>query len=441
MSKKIICLCFLLILFGKPLVLNAQLRVFKVTDNQPAQKWDQAYPVGNGRLGAMPFGDYADERILINDNTVWLGRSVVCNPPGDAAQTLKEIREALFKDDFRTSETLLNNKLLAPRPEHMDYQPIGYLHLRYGVGGQKGRPKDYRRMLSMNDAVAISEFTTEEGNQIRQEVIASHQSNVIAIRVESRNRRKLSFDVGLDRFKYFKTEILDNSSLTMSGVAQIDGGSVGTAWQTVARVMAEGGNTVGENGHIAVKNASAVTILLTCSTDYDINNPMVPLNHNRLQACLDVLGKVKRKSYTQLKSDNMKYFHSYFDRATLDLGATPLAVTEKTTEERLNLVKQGGEDPDLVEDLFQMGRYMLISASKPGNLPANLTGLWQGDEFFACWSDFHFNIDVQENYWPAEVTNLSDLTAPLIDFIDRARTGDGQRCATNLGCRGFVMKV
>ena len=418
-----------------------EIRPFEVTDNVSATTWQDAFPVGNGRLGAMPFGGYPDERILINEGTVWAGRSEVQNPPADAAKIVKEIREALFKDDFRTSERLLNDKLLAVRPEHMDYQPIGYLHLHYIGQGQERKPKNYRRTLSMNNAVAVTEFTTEDGNEIRQEVIASHPADVIAIRLESRNGRKLSLEVGLDRFKYFKTEVFDNQTLTMSGVAQVDGKFVGTAWQTVARVLAEGGTTVGKADRLTINSTSVVTILVTISTDYDINNPMVPLKHDRLQACLNALNSLQSIPYAKLKSDNIEDFRSYFDRATLDLGTTSQEVAAKTTQERIELVQKGGEDPDLVEDLFQMGRYLLISASRQGNLPANLTGVWQGNEFPACWSDFHFNIDVQENYWPAELTNLSELHAPFIDFIDRARTGDGQRCAANLGCRGFVMKV
>jgi alpha-L-fucosidase 2 len=417
------------------------LRPFVVSDTVPAKSWIDAFPIGNGRLGAMPFGDYPDERILINDGTVWLGRSEVRKPPADAAQTVKEIREALFKDDFKTSERLLNGKLLALRPDHMDYQPIGYLHLRYGGQERGGKPKDYRRTLSLNDAVAVSEFTAEDGNQIHQEVIASHPADVIAIRVESRNGRKLSLAVGLDRFKYLKTMVLDDLTLGMSGVAQVDGKFVGTAWQAVARVLPEGGTTSGKADRITVDGASAVTILVTTSTDYDINNPMVPLRHDRQKACLDALDRIQSIPYARLKAENTKEHRAYFDRAMLDLGTTPPEVAARTTQERINLVRQGGEDPDLIEDLFQMGRYLLISASRPGNLPANLIGLWQGDEFTTCWADFHFNIDVQENYWPAELTNMSELHAPFFDFIESARTGDGRRCAANLGCRGFVMKV
>jgi alpha-L-fucosidase 2 len=279
------------------------LRAFMVSDTVPAKNWMDAYPVGNGRLGAMPFGDFPDERILINDGTVWLGRSEVREPPAHAAQTVGKIRDALFKGDFKTSEDLLHGKLLAPRPDHMDYQPIGYLHLYYGLTGKR---TDFRRTLSLNDAVAVSEFTTEDGNQIHEEVISSHPADVIAIRVESRKGRKLSLAVGLDRFKYFKTIILDDRTLGMSGVAQADGKFVGTAWQAVARVLAEGGTTNGKADRITVDGASAVTILVMTSTDYEINNPMVPLRHDRKQACLDALDRTQTIPFAQLKAENTK---------------------------------------------------------------------------------------------------------------------------------------
>ncbi len=319
------------------------LRPFVVSDDVPATNWMDAFPVGNGRLGAMLFGDYPDEQIIINDNTVWAGRSEVQKPPTNAAGIVKEIREALFKGDFKTSQKLLNEKLLAPRPDYMDYQPIGDLRLHYQVL-QNGKPKDYRRFLSMNDAVAVSEFTTEDGNQIHEEVIASHPANVIAVRVESRNGRKLSLSVGLDRFKYFKTEVLDDRTLGMSGVAQVDGRFVGTAWQAVARVLAEGGKTVGQTNQIVVNGASAVTILVTTATDYDINNPMVPLHYDRLKACLDAVDRIQNTPYARLRTDNIKDFDSYFDRAWLHLGNTPPAVRTMTTQQRIDRVRQGGED-------------------------------------------------------------------------------------------------
>ena len=415
-----------------------ELRPFVVSDIIPAKQWMMGHPVGNGHLGAMPFGGYPEETIVLNDNTVWTGRSVVHAPPEDAAKTLSEIRTALFQDDFKKSEELINGKLLVPRSRSQDYQPIGNLRLGYEPAG---KCHDYRRTLSLNDAVSVTEFTTEDGNQIRQEVIVSHPANVIAVRIESKNGGKLSLHVGMDRFKYFKTEVIDAQTLGMSGVAQVEGDCIGTAWQAVARILPEGGKPITKGNQIAVTDAFAITILVTTSTDYDINNSTVPLRHDRLKACLDFLKATQKKPYAQLKADHIKDHHTYFDRATLDLGNTAPEVADKTTPERLELVRKGGTDPDLTEDLFQMGRYLLISTSRPGNLPAGLTGVWQGSEFPRCWSDFHFNINVQENYWPAELTNLSELHAPLIDFIESVKDGHGRLTAGKFGCRGFTMKT
>ena len=417
------------------------LRPFVVTDTVPAKQWMDAHPVGNGHLGAMPFGGYPQETILLNDNTVWLGRSTIFAPPADAAKTIKDIREALFNDDFQKSETLINGKLLVPRAEAGDLQPIGHLRLNYNLDGQAGTCRDYRRTLSLNEAMATTEFTTSDDNQICQEVLVSHPADAIAIRIESKNGRKVSLGIGLDRFKYFKTEALDAQTLAMSGVAQVNGQSIGTAWQAVARVFPEGGTSVAKDNRLTVTNASAITILVTTSTDYDINSPLVPLTHDRLQACLASMQKIQAIPYARLKADNIKDHRAYFERATVDLGDTPSEIAAKTTQERISLVRQGGTDPDLVEDLFQMGRYLLITSSRPGYLPCGLTGVWQGDEFAVCWSDWHYNINVQENYWPAELTNLGELHAPLIDYIDSVKDGDGKRCAANLGCRGFVMKI
>ncbi|MCP4342971.1 MAG: glycoside hydrolase family 95 protein [Desulfobulbaceae bacterium] len=413
------------------------IRPFVVWDDKPASIWTHAYPVGNGRLGAMPFGGYPNEQILLNEETIWQGRNSM-NNSYDAKFVVEEIRDLLFAGDFAKAHAKINGELLVPRITPRAFQPMGDLRLAYKVTQGNETYKNYKRYLSMNDALAVTEIETTDGNYIKQQVLSSHPDNVMIVHIESKKENALSLAVKLDRFDYYETEAINDNTLAMHGQAQKDGKQRGTYWHTAARVLTEGGSASKKENTIEVDSATAVTIIIAASTDYNHRRPFVSLRHDRLKACLDTLAKVEKTSFKVLKKRHIADHRQFFDRATVDLGDTPAETLKMPTPARLTAYNQGGHDPDLIEDFFQMGRYMLIASSRVGTLPPNLTGIWNANPDPACHSDWHLNINVQENFWHAELTNLSELHEPFITLIDDISKGQGKQLAEKLGCRGFL---
>ncbi len=435
----------------------AAIRPFVVWDSKPAARWDHAYPVGNGRLGAMPFGGYPNEQILLNDETIWQGRNTM-NNRYDIMFMVEDARELLFAGEYAKAQELINSKLLVPRITPRAFQPMGYLYLDYQDPGEIRR---YERRLSMNEGVATTELETADGNTIRQEVFSSWPDDVIVVRIESKRPEALSMAVGMDRPANFATEARDGRTLIMHGQAQNDAGEDydttltpsrvayrsnlvqsrdtqrGVCWHGVARVLPRDGRGIRSEDQIVVENASAVTILITASTDYNHRRPFIPLRHDRLARCLAILAKVESVPYETLRKRMTEDHRQFFERATIDLGTTSKEQLKKPTSQRMQAMKNGGRDPDLLEDLFQMGRYMLIASSRPGTLPPNLTGIWNGNMKPPCHSDWHLNINVQQNFQHAETTNLSELHEPLITLTDDLSKGQGKLLAEKLGCRGF----
>jgi len=416
---------------------RAVIRPFVVWDSKPAAQWDHAYPVGNGRLGAMPFGSYPDEQILLNEDTIWGGRHSMQNRT-DIQFLVEEIRECLFAGDFEQAHQKINGELLVPRITPRAFQPMGDLRIHHHVA-DGASVKNYRRALSMNDALAVTEFDTAGGNHIRQEVFSSWPDGVIVVRIESRKPNGLSLTVKLDRFADFETTAIDDRTLVMNGQAQHNGTLKGTRWRAAARVLTEEGRTKTDDRSIVVEDARAVTIFIAASTDYNPRRPFLALRHDRAQACLDTLTTVETVPYETLKARHVQDHQRFFRRATVELGDTAAETLALTTPQRISKFRGGGDDPDLIEDLFQMGRYMLIASSRPGTLPPNLTGIWNANPNPVCHSDWHTNINVQQNFWHAESTNLSELHEPFITLIDDIRKGQGHLFAEKLGCRGFLI--
>ena len=425
-------------------------RVYEVRDDKPASQWEYGYPVGNGRLGAMPFGDYPNEQILLNDETIWQGRNSMQNRT-DLMFIVEDVRKLLWENKYEDAHNMINKDLLVPRITPRSYQPMGYLHIDYDAFVKASGVKKFSRLLSMNDALATSEITLENGNIIKQEVFVSHPNDVIVVKITSKIKGGLSFSIGLDRYASFETKSIGNHMLTMEGLAQnetVDRELLkeestkrnrGTSFCTLAKISNEDGRIRSNGNRIDVNKASAVTILITSSTDYNYGNPFLTLRHDRLETCLEKLSLMEKFNYEELKSKHIADHQSLFNRATIDLGKSSKKTLKTTTPERIKAFNLGAEDPDLLEDLFQMGRYMLIASSRKGCLPATLTGVWNGNPNPVCHSDWHTNINVQENYWHAELTNLSELHEPFIKLLDDIRIGQGKALAEKLGCRGFLV--
>jgi hypothetical protein len=350
---------------------------------QPAVNWSaEALPIGNGRMGAMLFGGVEQERIQFNEQSLWSGDNnwdgnYECGDHGFGA-----------------------------------YRNFGNLVIHWNVGGPA--PPDYRRELDLATGIHRVSFTRENAAWAR-EAFASHPDQVIVFRYTASKPATLSGTITLKSAQGAKT-IATDESLSFAGEMPNK-----LKYACRVRVLHAAGQATVEGDSLVFKNCDNVTLLLDARTDYksDYNagwrgaDPM-PIIEKELAAA-------ETKSYDALRAAHCKDLSSLLNRVTLDLGPTDPAVAALPTDERLKRYADGGSDPGLEETMFQYGRYLLASCSRPGGLPANLQGLWNDSNTPPWASDYHNNINVQMNYWAAETTALPECHLPLIDFVAAAR--------------------
>ena len=386
--------------------------------------------MGNGRLGAMVFGGITHEQIQLNEDTLWSGGRAYPAPAG-AYKSFPEIRQLLFDGQYSEAEALVRSQLLIGRGEGNSYQTLGDLFLTTGL---KGKPTDYRRSLDLDTGVATTTFNVD-GITYRREVFASTPDQVVVIRFSADRVGKISLGVELQRPKV-RIEASGNDTLIMSRPVSSDPDS-GVKFAAVLKVVLDGGHVGAEGNHLAVSNASAVTLLLAADSNYNHKNPLAPLTTDFRAQALDQVKAASALNYTRLKERSIADHQALFRRVDLQLSSKP--APDKPTDERLKAVRKGADDPNLVALYFQYGRYLLISSSRPGGLPSNLQGLWS-DGMTAPWgADYHININIQMDYWPTEVCNLSECHEPFFDFIENFANVSGRQTATDYyNARGFV---
>src|SRR5215468_1669962 len=392
--------------------------------DRPAPQWDHATPVGNGRLGAMIFGLMNRERIQLNEETLWSGgpRDTV---NVEAISEIGNVRRLLFSGKPREAIELADETMMARPRRLLPYQTLGDLWLTF-EGGEAAT--DYRRELDLASAVARVSYRAG-GVRFTREIFASHPAQVIVVRLTGEQPNQISVTIGLNRERDATTNAAGDS-LIMRG--QLDGGS-GLKFQSTLKALNEGGSIKTQSGaqgdQLVISKASAVTLLLAASTDYRGNDQQATCERQIKQAAA--------QSYAKLREAHVADYQSLFNRVELELGDSG-ALSRLPTDKRLERVKQGGEDQQLIAQYFQFGRYLLIASSRPGDLPANLQGVW-ADGFRPPWnSDYHLNINIQMNYWPAEVTNLSELHLPLFDLLDSLRPSGRRTARLHYNARGFV---
>ena len=397
----------------------------------PAKEWTDALPVGNGRLGAMVFGIPGRERIQLNEDTIWSGSTAPTIPP-DASKSLPEIRQLLFQGKYSEAESLAKKTLLSYPNAEGSYQTLGDLFLDLGL---QGTPTGYRRSLDLDTAVASTTFAIDGVNYYR-EVFASAPDQVIVIRMAADRPAKINFSAALERTNAFVYSLAPGLLvMTNKPVTQ---GSAGVNFAAAVLAIPEGGEVVLKNENLQVSNANSVTLLLTAVSDYNLKDPRHSHDASHCPAlAISRLLTVTNQSYAALKQRSISEHQRLFRRVDVQLSTAP--VPELPTDERLKAVKTGGEDPHLAELYFQYGRYLLISCSRPGGLPSNLQGLWNKDIRAPWGADYHININIQMDYWPAEVCNLSECANPFFDFIENLAATSGRQTAHDLyGGRGFV---
>ncbi|MEO6285408.1 MAG: glycoside hydrolase family 95 protein [Dyadobacter sp.] len=425
--RKIFCLLFLAVTITG----HAQTsRTQKLWYNQPSGKtWENALPVGNGRLGGMVYGNVVNETIQLNEHTLWSGGPNRNDNP-ESLTALPEIRKLIFDGKQKEAEKLANKAIITKKSHGQMFQPLGDLRLNF-----QGHENfsNYYRELDIERAVAKTTYQVDGVNYTR-EVLASFPDRVIIIRLTGDKPGKLSFDasyVSLHKNKSIKTTA--SKELTISGTAADHEGVKGMVrFKGIAKIKTEGGTLTANDTLLTVRGANAATIYISIATNFKNYND-VSGDENALAA--SYLDKAFSKSYTAILNSHIAAYQKYFKRVKFDLGTTALG--NLPTDERLKNFRNVN-DPELVTLYYQYGRYLLISSSQPGGQPANLQGIWNNKMMPPWDSKYTININAQMNYWPAERTNLSELHEPFLKMVEELSQTGKETAKTMYGARGWM---
>ncbi len=406
----------------------------KLWYERPASNWNEALPVGNGRLGAMIFGGVSEELIQLNEETLWSGGPAKTNPNPGVASYLPEIREALFQEDYQKAAQL-TQKMQGAYTE--SYAPLGDLMIRQPFDQEV---TDYYRDLNIADATATTRFTV--GNtQYTREIFVSAPDQVIVLRLLASEQGALDFTVSAKSQLPYTHETLSQEEIIMKGKApaHADPNYVNYNEQPVifedpsqcrgmrfalqVKVQRHDGTVSADTAGLHVKDATEVVLLLSAATSYN-GFDKCPDKEGKDETKLadQYLDKALQKDFAQLKKGHLQDYQSYFNRVSFSLGSAENAALP--TDERLKRYAEGAQDPSLETLYLQYGRYLLISSSRPGGIPANLQGIWNPHLRPPWSSNYTTNINAEMNYWPAEVTNLSEMHEPFLNHIKKiAQTG------------------
>ena len=410
--------------------------------DQPAKNFTESSPMGNGRLGAMMFGGVNDERIVLNESSVWSGSRQDADRP-DAYKVLPEIRRLLLEGKNADAEALVNANFTCKGPgsggaQYGCYQVLGNLRLSFQPGDTNLPVTNYRRELDLNNAITDLKFN-RGGVEFEREMFANKPDEVMVLRLTADQPGQISFDMRLDRPERFETTGDGGNGLLMTG--QLDNGTDGKGVRYAARIRAlNKGGQISVNGNILrVNNANEVVLLIAAGTDYV--GFAGPQTKDPFAATLNDLNLAAKKSFASLRKAHIADYQKYFNRVSLHLDPANANVAMEPTPTRIQWAQDQGGDPNLAALYFNFGRYLLISSSRPGGLPPNLQGIW-AEEIHTPWTgDWHLDVNVEMNYWPAEVCNLSDLTGPLFALIASLQEPGAKTAKDYYNARGWVAHV
>lgn len=447
---------------------------------KPAEKWEEALPVGSGRLGAMVFGGTSSERIQFNEDTLWTGKPQDYARDG-AHDHLAEIQKLIFDGKQDEASNLFRAKMISKPVRQKAYQPFGDLRFKFAAG----EATDYHRELNLDAAIAVTTYVVN-GVRYTREVFASYPDNAIVVRISADQPGKVSFALQMDSpHQRIEMAGAGQDTLVLKGQVQdarphkivgpdgkfadAPGPDVadedGMRFESRVRVIPTGGSvkvagdatTNPARATATVSNADSVTLLLVAATNF-VN--WRDVSGDPAGRCDAYLKALDGKDYVTLRSRHLADFQPLMRRVSLDLGGRGTAPTTMPTDARLQTVRRAGNptaatkkdppapdkivggldaDPSLAALFFQYGRYMLITSSREGTQAANLQGVWN-ELLNPPWeSKYTTNINAEMNYWPAEVTNLSETHGPLFDLIDDLRVSGAVTAKKQYGAGGWVL--
>ncbi|MFC7337860.1 glycoside hydrolase N-terminal domain-containing protein [Haloferula chungangensis] len=389
---------------------------------KPAKKWEtEALPVGNGRLAGMVFGGVNQERIQLNEETLWDGEYLDRHNP-KALEALPKVQQLLFEGKNKEATKLAGKDMMGIPPKIKSYQTLGDLLLDFP---DAETVSNYRRDLDITTGISRTRYTVD-GVTYTREVFVSAPDQVMVVHLSADQPGKLDFTARFDRRDVTYSEGPGNRLIMR--------GKLGVEFEAQLLPRVNGGSASSKDGVLTVSKADEVTLLLNGATSY---NSAEDLTGDETARCEEPLEKAWEKSFAELRADHIKDHQALFNRVELDLGTTDAVALP--TDERLRAIKKGAHDPQFETLYFQFGRYLLIASSRDGFLPANLQGKWC-QNYDAPWnSDYHFNINFQMNYWPAQVANLSECHLPYFDYVETLVPYGEKTAKLHYGADGWVL--
>ena len=422
----------LILIFGLCIFINARAQsntLLKLWYDHPAGQWVEALPVGNGRLGAMIFGNPSEEQIQLNENTIWAG-SPYNNANPNALKALPEIRKLIFKGDYEKAQDMANKDIISQTAQGMPYQTAGSLYLHY-PGSQ--HYTDYYRELNLNEAVTTIKYKAG-GVAFKRVVFASFPDQVIIARLTSDQPGKINFTASMNSPEKVEISTRGRNELELDGITTEHEGIKGKVkFCSLVKIVNKGGEVTSNDTSLTVTAADTATIYISIATNF-INYH--DIGADQLKRAEDYLSEALKKNYDETLKNHIAYYQKFFNRVKLDLGMS--GSVNEPTDVRIKEFDQGN-DPQLAALYFQFGRYLLISSSQPGGQPANLQGIWNYQLNPPWDSKYTVNINTEMNYWPSEVTNLSEMSEPLVQMLKELSIAGKETAKEMYGAGGWVL--
>lgn len=413
----------------------------------PASEWVEALPLGNGRLGSMVFGKVFNERIQLNEDTLWTGMPIKEENGGLFLENLDAVRKLMFQGEYIKGQEIINERLLGPWNE--SYAPMGNLYLDFE---NDDAYEEYKRELDLEEGLVRVNYKIN-GVEYSRTIFISAPDNAIIINISVNKKGGLTFNASLDSLLRFETKSLGENLIALKGKAPIhaapsytneespiiydDEGKKGMNFQIIVDTKICNGKINSENGILKVEGADSALIKVIAHTSFNgfKNEPGTEGKDVEI-LCKQTLERIKDKNFQELYSAHLKEYKGLYNRVEFNLGEDENY--KIPTNKRLEKVINGEEDLSLIPLYFQYGRYLLMSSSRKGSQPANLQGIWNEDLRPAWSSNYTTNINVEMNYWPAEICNLSECHEPLFQMIKEVSEVGAETAKFRYGCNGWT---